>query len=167
MQQTRAKAGKRRVFITERCLSSDHGVFAKMLHLESPQKIDTLEFTLYEKWLRHLLRSSTPLGAVVHVDTPVDLCASRVKRRHREGEEGVTVEYLRTVGRYQQAWVDGLSSTQPRVPVHTTGSSPTDEEAVVAVETFVQSLLEGSESNVRGGAAGKRRGEHQHLVCKL
>jgi deoxyadenosine/deoxycytidine kinase len=128
---------KRQVFITERCLSSDHEVFAKMLHHD--QKIDALEYKLYEKWLRQLLKSSTPLGAVVYVDTPPALCADRVKQRHRGGEEAIPLEYLRAVGRYQQSWVEGLADTLPGLPVHTTGHSPA--ESVCAVEEFLQSLL--------------------------
>ena len=159
---------QRTVFITERCLSSDHGVFTKMLHQGDQrartQKIDTLEMALYEKWLRHLLRSSTPLAAVVHVDTPPDLCAARVKSRHRGGEEGVSVEYLRSVGQFQQAWVDGLLAS---TPVHTTGSSPTEEAAVAGVEAFVQGLLAPVDLLLGGAGGDDEADEGRRLVCKL
>jgi deoxyadenosine/deoxycytidine kinase len=107
-----------------------------MLHHD--RKIDTLEYALYQKWLDQLLKSSTTLGAVIHVNTPADICAARVKSRHRGGEEDIPLEYLKAVGQYQQAWVDGLAQTLPGCPVHTTGYTPID--SVAEVEEFVRSL---------------------------
>lgn len=120
------KPGKH-VYITERCLETDYHVFAKKLHADG--KMDSLEYDLYEKWFAHLHTRSTPLSGVILVDTDADTCASRIKGRNRDGEEGIPLEYLRELHSYQDRW---LSSIQ--APCQRTCS-------VEDIEKFVEGLL--------------------------
>jgi len=99
------EAGTRpRVFITERCLDTDYHVFTKMLRADG--SIDRLEYDLYERWFLQLKRTSTPLGAIVHVDTSPEVSAQRIVKRGREGEQGIELGYLRALDKYQRAWID-------------------------------------------------------------
>jgi len=97
-------SGDRRVFITERCLDTDYHVFTKMLRADG--SIDKLEFDLYVRWFTELKRTATPLSAIVHVDTSPEICAERIVKRGRDGEEAIPLDYLRALDTYQHAWVD-------------------------------------------------------------
>jgi deoxycitidine kinase/deoxyguanosine kinase len=107
--QTRRK----KVFITERCLDTDYEVFTKLLLDEG--SMDVLEYTLYKRWFDYLKNCSTPLSAIVHVDTPPDVCAKRIVGRGRKGEEDIPIQYLKTLEKYQSVWVN--SGTVPYVHV--------------------------------------------------
>lgn len=121
----------RPVFVTERCLDTDYQVFTKMLRAEG--SIDKLEYDLYECWFSQLKSSSTQLSAIVHVDTSPDLCAERIVKRGRDGEEYIPIEYLQALDKYQRDWV-----TRGDVPF-----VQTDTSGVEDVRNFVNSLLGG------------------------
>ena len=102
--KTGSTSDKRKVFVTERCLDTDYHVFTKMLRAEG--SIDKLEYDLYERWFSQLKKTSTPLSAIVHVDTTPETCAQRIIMRGREGEGGISLEYLRSLDKYQRDWVE-------------------------------------------------------------
>jgi len=120
----------RQVFITERCLDTDHEVFTKMLHRDG--SIDQLEFELYKRWFRHLQASATPLSAIVYVSTPPKECAQRILRRGREGEGAIPLHYLEALDEQQRAWLD-----RKLVPcLHTSA----DVASGSAVQEFIDNL---------------------------
>ena len=123
----------RKVFITERCLDTDYEVFAKMLHADGI--MDPLEFELYQRWFRILQRSAVPLSAIVYVDTDPDMCFERVAERARSGEAGISLEYLNSLDRQQDAWVKSTAVPQLRIK-----SNEADK-----VEAFVAGLVTKSE----------------------
>jgi len=116
------------IFLTERCLDTDHQVFTKMLRAEG--SIDKLELNLYEMLLSHLKKAATPVTAIIHVDTPPDVCFDRIKIRSRSGEESIPLDYLISLDNYQCKWVDGV-----KIPVHKTG-----EFGVEEVEKFITQI---------------------------
>ena len=134
---SRSNSKTRQVFVTERCLYSDFEVFTKMLYED--KKIDNLEYTLYEKWLKQLLKSSTSLSGVVYLNTPPEVCYRNVKKRNREGEEDMSLKYLQEVGRYQNKWVNDLSATVPTLQIDVKSTLPCD--VMCSIDKFVQSVL--------------------------
>lgn len=121
--------GSSMVFVTERCLDTDFHVFTKMLRADG--SIDQLEYDLYVRWFNELKRTATPLSAIVHVDTAPEVCAERIVKRGRYGEEAIPLDYLRSLDTYQRAWVDA-------------GDVPCIRASVVdssAVERFVNKLV--------------------------
>jgi deoxyadenosine/deoxycytidine kinase len=108
-------SGQRKVFVTERCLDTDYHVFTKMLRAEG--SIDKLEYDLYERWFSQLKKTSTPLSAIVHVDTTPETCAQRIIKRGREGEGGIPLEYLRSLDKYQRDWVEAGTTPYIRADV--------------------------------------------------
>jgi deoxyadenosine/deoxycytidine kinase len=126
------KAGKvgRQVFLTERCLETDHNVFTKMLQEEG--SINKLEHDLYNRWLKQLKAIATPLSAIVHVDTAPQVCAERIVQRSRTGEEGISIDYLKNLDMHQRAWVENTP-----LPVF-----KTDLSSLEAVENFILGLKE-------------------------
>lgn len=117
------------IFITERCLDTDHQVFAKML--ASDKMLGSLEFDLYQRWFKLLEETATPLSAIVFVDTVPETCSSRISMRGRNGEEGIPLAYLQSLDKFQRAWVDST-----HVPVVRVESSMVEN-----VEDFVGKLI--------------------------
>lgn len=121
------KSGKV-IFLTERCLDTDYHVFTRMLQEDG--SIDALEIELYERLLKQLKASATKLSAIVHVNTEPDICVQRIKQRGRTGEEGISMDYLNMLDRYQTAWVNSTS-----IP-----TLVTDVSNFTMVEKFIEDL---------------------------
>ena len=47
---------------------------------------------------------ATPLSAIVYINTSPELCASRIVQRSRGGEQGIPLEYLKSLDSYQRRW---------------------------------------------------------------
>jgi deoxyadenosine/deoxycytidine kinase len=140
-QELEARAGIKRpamckVFITERCLDTDHEVFAKMLH--SDGQLDALEIDLYQRWFRMLQKTATPLSAIVYVDTMPGTCSERINIRARDGEGGIPLSYLESLDKFQRRWIDTTS-----VPIMRTPS-----DYIHVVESFVAQLIENNTPSV-------------------
>lgn len=125
-------AGKvgRHIFLTERCLDTDYHVFTKMLKEEG--SIDKLELDLYIRWLNQLKAVATPLSAIVHVNTVPKVCAERIRKRSRGGEEAISMDYLQHLSEHQSQWVDHTS-----IPVFRT-----DLTHVKSVVEFIEKLAQ-------------------------
>ncbi|KAJ1429028.1 P-loop containing nucleoside triphosphate hydrolase protein, partial [Ochromonadaceae sp. CCMP2298] len=91
------------VFLTERCLDTDSRVFTKMLTEEG--SINSLELDLYGRLLTQLKATATPLTAIVHVNTSPEVCAERIRKRSRGGEEAISMEYLKNLHGHQSRWI--------------------------------------------------------------
>jgi deoxyadenosine/deoxycytidine kinase len=116
------------IFLTERCLDTDHQVFTKMLRADG--SIDALELNLYEKLLTHLKKSAIPVSAIVHVDTAPTICYNRIKIRARDGEDNIPLTYLEALDKYQCQWVDNAG-----IPL-----IKTEERGFEKVEEFIRDL---------------------------
>lgn len=95
------------VFLTERCLDTDYHVFTKMLQDEG--SIDKLELDLYHRLLCQLRSTSTPLSAILHVNTDPETCETRIRKRGRSGENAITLDYLNALDRHQTKWIQETS----------------------------------------------------------
>lgn len=123
------KVGKH-IFLTERCLDTDYHVFTKMLKEEG--SIDKLELDLYIRWLNQLKSVATPLSAIVHVNTQPKVCAERIRKRSRGGEDAISMDYLENLCAHQSKWVDNT-----HIPVF-----KTDLKHVQSVVEFIEGLAQ-------------------------
>jgi deoxyadenosine/deoxycytidine kinase len=99
-------AVRNNIFITERCLETDYNVFAQMLREDGC--IDGIEWELYKKWYV-LLQDTVRVSAIVYVNTPADVCAERIIKRGRQGEESIPMEYLTRLHHFHQKWIDRIT----------------------------------------------------------
>ena len=76
-----------KVFLTERCLDTDYHVFTKMLKADG--SLNSIELQLYERLLKQLKTTATPLSAIVHVNTSPIVCMDRIKSRGRAGTQHI------------------------------------------------------------------------------
>jgi len=79
------------IYIMERSCASDK-IFMKVLKQDGI--VSDLEYALYQNWadLWTQLMPALP-DLVVFLRTEVGICMNRLKRRNREGEEGVSMDY--------------------------------------------------------------------------
>lgn len=97
-----------RIILMERCVETDRNVFAKMLKADG--KMDEIEWTLYEKWYDFITGMVPKINAFIWVDTDAETCAQRIKKRAREGEDDIPLEYLRNLEKVHKDWLEaGIS----------------------------------------------------------
>ena len=93
---------KHKVIICERSLYTDKNVFAQMLY--DDDIIDEIGFTIYNKWFEcftDILKDTKYL----YLRTSPSVCAERIVKRNREGEEGIPIAYLEKIHDYHENWL--------------------------------------------------------------
>ena len=101
------EAEKNNIFVTERCLETDFNVFAQMLRDEGA--IDAMEWDLYKKWYR-MLQDTCRIDAIVYVNTSPEVSLERIGIRGRQGEGGISVDYLQNLHKYHLQWIDRVAT---------------------------------------------------------
>jgi hypothetical protein len=88
--------------VCERSLDADQQIFAKMLHDDG--LMEDVEYEIYKQYF-DLYESDFHVDGIIYLDTNPDTCYTRVSMRSREGEAGISVEYLRKCGEYHNLWL--------------------------------------------------------------
>jgi thymidylate kinase len=97
---------KKTIIITERSLSTDKMVFAKMLY--DSGKIEHINYQIYLNWF-DTFSEEFPVHKVVYVKTCPENCYSRIHKRSRDGEENIPLAYLITCDAYHNSMLDDTS----------------------------------------------------------
>lgn len=95
---------KKPVFVMERCVETDMNIFAKMLHED--EKMDKMEWELYTMWYNFITEQIPKMDVFVWIDTPAEVCSERIKKRAREGEEDIKLEYLQNLEKVHKEWLE-------------------------------------------------------------
>lgn len=90
------------VIICERSLEADRNVFAKML--ADNGKIEDIMFNIYNR-LYHDTSDEFQMDGIVYLNTAPEVCHKRVQKRHRDGEAGISVDYLTQCQTYYDKWL--------------------------------------------------------------
>ncbi len=90
------------IIITERSTNTDRYVFAKMLF--DDKKIDKIQYAIYLKWFDEFIEE-LPQIEVIYVRTTPKVAHERVKKRAREGESVIELEYLERCHQYHEEWL--------------------------------------------------------------
>jgi len=88
--------------VCERSLAADKYIFAKMLHDDG--KIDDVCYQIYEKFYGEF-SDDLGLDGIVYIDADADVCEQRVTKRNRQGEDGISLEYLQKCKNYHDEWL--------------------------------------------------------------
>jgi deoxyadenosine/deoxycytidine kinase len=91
------------VIVIERSLAADRRIFAKMLYDDG--KIDDISYQIYENF-HNTLSTDVNLNGIVYIDADAEVCKERVEKRSRQGESGISLEYLQKCKRYHDDWLD-------------------------------------------------------------
>ena len=93
------------IIITERCLSTDREIFAKMLYDDG--KIEEIEYQIYLRWFNEFIDNSF-LSGIIYVKTSPETCLTRIGIRGRKGEN-IPLEYLQGIHNYHENWINNTS----------------------------------------------------------
>lgn len=90
------------VIVCERSLEADRNIFAKMLYDDG--LIDEINYKIYLKFYTEY-RNEFELYGMVYLNAYAKVCYERVKKRSREGEESVSLDYLEKCKKYHEDWL--------------------------------------------------------------
>jgi deoxyadenosine/deoxycytidine kinase len=99
-----------KIIICERSLEADNNVFAKMLRDDG--KIENIQYQIYEHFF-HAGKDDLKTDAIIYVDSCPAVCHARINKRSREGEGGISLEYLQSCRDYHDKWL----IDDPSIPV--------------------------------------------------
>jgi deoxycitidine kinase/deoxyguanosine kinase len=124
--KTKPELIEHNVFVTERCLETDYYVFAQMVY--DSNYMNDIEWTLYKMWYEYEKSRNYKTTKIIYLNTPPDICLERIKKRNRKGEEGISIEYLQTLDKYQSKW---LSEENMPVMIYNNYSELTPFEEII------------------------------------
>jgi len=97
------------IIICERSIFTDKFVFAKMLHQQG--YIDNIQWQTYNYWF-NTFKEKVSASFVIYVNTQPNICFERIKKRNRNGESDIPLEYLNHCHRLHQEWLDAKDCEQ-------------------------------------------------------
>ena len=135
------------VVICERSLDADKYIFAKMLHDDGA--MDDVEYQIYQMFSA-AQTSAMKLDGIVYLDTEPDACFTRVANRGRDGEEGISLDYLYRCREYHEMWFSADKREGSLLRLNTTPEASyvagdVGGEWVMAVSRFVEKWIRESD----------------------
>ena len=99
------KASKKRVHFIERSIFTDKNVFLECNYQNG--NINHMEYVIYHQWFEWILQNFNhhPDG-IVYLNTKPEICEQRINTRNRNGEEGIPLEYLKTLDKFHHIWLE-------------------------------------------------------------
>jgi len=95
--------------IMERSMYTDKNVFAKMLHVDG--KIEDVEYQIYTRWFNEFLEDAH-IDKTIYIRASPFVCCSRIQKRNRDGEAGISVDYLTNCSYYHDDWIMKMNPLQ-------------------------------------------------------
>lgn len=90
------------VFLCERSLDADGFIFAKMMYDDGA--IDPVSYQVYRKIYESTV-DEFPLHKIMYLNISPELCSERILKRARNGEENISLDYLRRCYDYHESWI--------------------------------------------------------------
>jgi deoxyadenosine/deoxycytidine kinase len=91
------------IIITERSLFTDKMVFAKMLY--DTGKIEFINYQIYLNWF-NTFAEEFPVDKIIYIKANPEICYERVGKRHRDGEDKISLTYLALCNNYHDSMLD-------------------------------------------------------------
>jgi deoxyadenosine/deoxycytidine kinase len=102
IRQTMRSHPRCKAIVCERSLTADKEIFAKMLHDDG--KIDSVCYQIYQQFYKEF-SDEIGLDGIVYIDADANVCKERVILRSRQGENGISIEYLSKCKSYHDEWL--------------------------------------------------------------
>ena len=99
-----------KVLICERSLEADYNIFAKMLYKSG--KIKDIDYQVYLE-LYNIYKNDYPLDGVIYINTSPIVCYERIKKRSRDGESDIPMDYLNDCHEHHQKWLNNKDMVLP------------------------------------------------------
>lgn len=96
-----------KIIIIERSLIADKNIFMQMLYDDG--QVEKMEYEIYNRWYDEFLEDYR-VDAVIYLDSEPTVCAERINRRNRNGEDGIPLAYLEKCRDYHTRWLVDTST---------------------------------------------------------
>ena len=126
------KSNPNGIIITERSVLTDRQVFAKMLF--DAGKIKEIEYSIYLKWFDEYVEDY-PISHIIYLKTTPEICGERIKKRLRDGEDNVELDYLKSCDDYHETW---LQKTD--IPVMEISGNPDIEKMPSTIDKWMKQI---------------------------
>ena len=110
--------GKEVYLISERTVHSDKYIFAKMLYKDG--FISEPGIIAYNMW-NDIFSKEAIIDKTIYINTPPEVCFERIKIRNRQGEDKITLEYLRECQKAHDDFYEEHISKNDHVVIDTSG----------------------------------------------
>ena len=90
------------IIIIERSLCADKNIFMDMLHDDGI--VENIEYNIYNEWYNQFI-SEYRMDAVIYLDSTPTVCQRRIGKRGRDGEESISLDYLKKCSDYHRKWL--------------------------------------------------------------
>ena len=91
-----------KVIIIERSLIADKNIFMQMLYDDG--QVEQMEYEIYNRWYSEFI-DEYRVNAIVYLDSEPAVCAERINKRNRNGEDGIPLAYLEKCRDYHTRWL--------------------------------------------------------------
>ena len=94
-----------KIIFVERSVYTDKNVFCHMNYLNG--NISEMEYMIYNQWFDFYSKhfNLNPEG-YVYLKTDYKECLERIKKRDRNGEESIPIEYLKSLEEFHDKWLE-------------------------------------------------------------
>ena len=114
-EKTQGGESDQRLFLYERSVSTDKRVFMRTL-VESGV-CSEIESNIYDRWFNEVQPARRSVTGTVYLRVDPEECHRRVSKRNRDGEEGVSKEYLDQLHAAHDEWLMPDGRARPDVIV--------------------------------------------------
>ena len=88
--------------ICERSLEADKNIFAKMLHED--ELMDSMHYSIYDRYFQEY-EGNFQLDGLIYIDASPEICFDRVQLRSRNGENNISLDYLKKCHKFHEQWM--------------------------------------------------------------
>lgn len=88
--------------ICERSLEADKNIFAKMLHED--ELMDSMHYSIYDRYFQEY-EGNLQLDGLIYIDASPEICFDRVQLRSRNGENNISLDYLKKCHKFHEQWM--------------------------------------------------------------
>lgn len=92
--------------LLDRCI--DELITFAQLHYDEGNMSDK-EFDVYKTLYHALVKLAPPIDLFIFANCAAETSMERIKKRNREFEQGITLDYINTLNRYYSNWIGTIS----------------------------------------------------------
>lgn len=132
-----------KIIVCERSIEADANIFAKMLYDDGV--MNEMEYKIYNLFYDEHKELYRPTG-YVYLDTNADVCLNRIKKRSRDGEANIALDYLQRCQKYHDIWLKNKDLDTPVLVLDTNKDVNYDndegDEWITNISDFITELLQ-------------------------
>jgi deoxyadenosine/deoxycytidine kinase len=129
------------IIICERSTLTDKYVFGKQLYQDG--KINKMEWQIYEEWFNWLENKFDNLKIDYHiyVRTSPEICQERIKKRNRDEETTIPLEYLEKIHNRHDEWLRSTSYNDKVLEIDSTDGYFDNPEKIKMIISNIQNFI--------------------------